>query len=573
MPGLGRGGRLNVFISYRRRESAGHSGRIYDRLQALLPDADVFIDVVDIEPGADWRERLAGRIAEADVVLVLIGSEWRSAADAAGRRRIDDPHDVTRWEIETAAAHGKHIVPVLLDDAEPLRPEELPDTLQPLARLQAARIRHDAFDAGLDDLVARLTGRRLRDEVARARSRLRLERGARWSVPAIALLAVLLAWTRLFDLLTLDTRIATWTLALADAAAPLPLDPDLVLVGIDTTHDAGDPAMRARYGEAISALAAAGARRIVLDVHFHEARAGDSVLADAIRMAGSRGTEVFFSFVDLRAGAARAVPQLASAASGLGLACIGRRLGYARTVALAFDVRRDAQGWRASPLPSLAVLGAAGRARVAAIDPDERSISLQAEGKALHYRYSSTSSEIAGAQSCPAMTPGTRVAELLVRLPPPEVLRARRVRLADVLSGPAEPKRFAGKTVVMGFETPGESFGIAHGLHRARVYGYELHAAAINVLESGRTPAFASPAAQAALAGALASLGVALGVRFRRLGGLAALGLLLTVAIAYLAVAVAIAAGEDRLLNGAYDLTAFGLAFALFRAMARRWLQ
>src|SRR5690606_38187318 len=116
--------------------------------------------------------------------------------------------------------------------------------------------------------------------------------------------------------------------------------------------------------------------------------------------------------------------------------------------------------------------------------------------------------------------------------------RARRVRLADVLSGPAEPKRFAGKTVVMGFETPGESFGIAHGLHRARVYGYELHAAAINVLESGRTPAFASPAAQAALAGALASLGVALGVRFRRLGGLAALGLLLTVAIAYLAVAV-----------------------------------
>jgi CHASE2 domain-containing sensor protein len=198
---------------------------------------------------------------------------------------------------------------------------------------------------------------------------------------------------------------------------------------------------------------------------------------------------------------------------------------------------------------------------------------VQTPGTPLHYPYSTISSEVTGAQSCPAMTPGTRVAELLVRLPPPDVLRARRVRLADVLSGAFEPHRFAGKTIVMGLETPIESFGIAHGLQRVRVYGYELHAAAINMLRSGRAPSFAPPVAQAVLAGALASLGVAFAVRFRRLGGLAALGLLLAVAIVYVAVAMAVAASEDLLLNGAYDLAAFGLAFALFRAMARRWLK
>src|SRR5690606_30290196 len=101
------GGRLNVFISYRRRESAGYSGRIHDRLRADLPAAQIFLDVEAIVPGEDWRARLAQRIAAAEVVLVLIGSEWRSTADASGQRRLDDPHDVTRWEIETALARGK----------------------------------------------------------------------------------------------------------------------------------------------------------------------------------------------------------------------------------------------------------------------------------------------------------------------------------------------------------------------------------------------------------------------------------------------------------------------------------
>jgi CHASE2 domain-containing sensor protein len=562
---------LNIFISYRRRESSGYSGRIYDRLRALMPDADVFMDVERIDPGQDWRERLAERLRAAEVVLVSIGDEWRTLSDQSGRRRLDDPQDVTRWELESALALRKRMVPILLDDAAPLRAEELPLPLQPLAALQAVRIRHESFDAGIEDLVARLTGRRLRDEAEDARRRLRIERAKRWSIPAIALVAVLLAWTRLFDLLALDTRIATWTLALADAFWPLTLDPNLVPVGIAADVDARDPATRARYGEAIVALARAGARRIVLDIHFHEPRSTDPMLANAMREARMRGAEVFFSFVDANDGRPRAVPQLASAATGVGLACVGRRLGYVHTVAVAFGIREDAQGWQANPVPALALAGAAGDARIVTIEPRARTLTVQASGKLTRFAYSLLSNPVAGAQGCPAMTPGTRTAELMVRLAPVEALRARRIGLAELLAGSVAAERVAGKTIVMGFETPGEAFRVARGLERASVFGYELHANAINVLWGGRSPAFASPALQAVLAAILATLGAAFGVRLRRLSAGPAAAVLVAAVVLYFVAAVLVAATEDVLLMSAYDLAAFGIAYALFRYLGKRW--
>ena len=564
---------LNIFISYRRSESSGYSGRIYDRLRVVLPEADIFMDAERIDPGANWRERLAERIGAADIVLVLIGTAWRTLADASGRRRLDDPHDVTRWEIESALAQGKRIVPVLIDDATSLRPEELPATLQPLARLQAARIRHDAFDAGLEDLIARLTGKRLRDEAQMTSARLRIEQAKRWSIPAIALAAVLIAWTRLFDLFALDTRIATWTLALADAVAPVPLASSLMLVGIGSEEDARDPALRARFGDAIAALARAGARRIVLDIHFHQPRAADAAFASAMRAARDGGTEVFFSFVDANAGKPRAVPQLAAAATAVGLACVGRRLGYAQTVALAFGIREAGGEWQVNEHASLALLGAAGSARIVSIEPGSRILTLAADAKPVQYAYSVLGGEVAGAQGCPALTPGTRAAELIVRLAPRDALRARRVALADVLAGRIPAERFAGKTVVMGFETPGESFRAAHGLARIDLFGYELHANAINVLTAARGPRFAPPAAQALAAGIFATFGAALGVRWRRLNGARTCALLAAAALIYFAAAVAIAATEDVLLNSASDLAAFAFACLLFRQLARRWLK
>ena len=565
---------MNVFISYRRSESSGYSGRLFDRLRAAMPDADVFIDVERIEPGRDWRARLAERIRAADVVLVVIGEEWRSLRNSAGVRRLDDTEDVTRWELESALAQGKRLVPVLLDDTPPLQSSELPASLHDLAGLQFVRIRHDAFDAGVDDLVGRLTGTPLRDEARRLRGRWLVERAKRWGIPAIALVVFLLAWTKLFDLLTLDTRIATWTLALADVAAPLALDSRLALVAIGAERDAQDPGMRLLYGEVVTALARAGARRVVLDIHFHVPKPEqDTRLADAIAKAREHGTQVFFGFIDFAGNRPRAVAELAHAASGIGLACAGRRLGYALSIPVAFGVQREGDQWRVNPYPALAILGASGPSRVVGIDPSARTFDVQSAGESRRYSFSLLGAQIASRQACAALAPDTRTAEMLLRPGPAAVVRERRFLVDDVLAGRVPAERLAGTTVIVGFETPEETFRIAHGAFREARFGYELQAAAINALMQERVTRFVDPAVQVAFAGLFATLGAAVGVWFRKLSGSRIFLLIVAAMIVYLAMAVGLVAHEDLLLNSAYDVSALAFACALFRQLSRRWLQ
>jgi CHASE2 domain-containing sensor protein len=565
--------KLKIFLSYRRSESSGYSGRIYDRLRAALPDAEVFMDVESLEPGLDWRSKLGEQIDRANVMLVLIGAQWRTLADPSGRRRLDDPQDVTRWEIQTALNRGKWVVPVLLEGTSPLSSTELPTALAPLARLQAAEIRHESFDAGLETLIAKLTRTSLRDEMARARGRWLLERAKRWGVPAIGLVVVLLAWTRLFDLLTLDTRMATWTLAVADAVVPVALDETIVVIGISKDHDPFDPQMRAQYATLITQLARARVQAAVLDIHFHASRATDDTLAGAMVAARNSGMRVFVSFVEMLGSKPRSTPALAAAVSGLGLACAGRRLGYAVSVPLAFDVRKTAEGWTAYPLPSLALLGAMGDVRIAAIDGSARTLSLSVEGgSSTQTGFTLLGAELSGKQACSALSPGTRTAELMIRASPLETLRARRLSFDDVVAGRFTSSRLAGKTVVIGFETAEETFRIAHGLRRESRFGYELQADTINVLKSRRITRFVDPLVQTVLSVALAGIGAGLGVRFRNSAGWQTCAIVLSTLIAYVGIAIALAASEDILLNSVYDISAFVFAYVFFRHYSQRRL-
>ena len=47
----------SVFISYRREDTAGHAGRLYDRLVQRLGEDSIFMDL-EIEPGDDFVERI-----------------------------------------------------------------------------------------------------------------------------------------------------------------------------------------------------------------------------------------------------------------------------------------------------------------------------------------------------------------------------------------------------------------------------------------------------------------------------------------------------------------------------------
>ena len=65
-----------LFLSYRREDSAGHAGRLADHLLDRFGAGSVFMDVESIEAGADFTEAIDRAIAYADAVLVVIGPKW-----------------------------------------------------------------------------------------------------------------------------------------------------------------------------------------------------------------------------------------------------------------------------------------------------------------------------------------------------------------------------------------------------------------------------------------------------------------------------------------------------------------
>ena len=150
--GLGKWSALNeslpgrIFISYRRQETAWPAGRLYDVLVEHFPAEQVFKDVDNIEPGEDFVERITAAVASCDVLLALIGPQWLTITDENGQRRLDNPGDYVRLEIETALTRKIRVIPILVDDAQMPRANELPATLAPLVRRNAVEINPITFD-------------------------------------------------------------------------------------------------------------------------------------------------------------------------------------------------------------------------------------------------------------------------------------------------------------------------------------------------------------------------------------------------------------------------------------------
>ena len=143
-----------VFISYRREDSAGHTGRLFDRLRASLGDDRVFMDITGIEAGVDFVDTIERAIGSCDVLLAVIGPEWLSCADENGRRRLEDPSDLIRLEIAAALRRNVRVIPVLIAGASMPAARSLPDDLKPLARRQAAELRDTRWDVDTGDLIA-----------------------------------------------------------------------------------------------------------------------------------------------------------------------------------------------------------------------------------------------------------------------------------------------------------------------------------------------------------------------------------------------------------------------------------
>lgn len=132
-----------ILISYRRSDAAAIVGRIHDRLLARYGADSVFLDIDDIPYGSDFRTHIQTTLQKCDVVLAVVGPNWRAVVD--GRARILDASDPVRVEVELALAAGVPLVPVLVDGAAMPPSTDLPAQIESFAYLNAG-----AVDSGVD---------------------------------------------------------------------------------------------------------------------------------------------------------------------------------------------------------------------------------------------------------------------------------------------------------------------------------------------------------------------------------------------------------------------------------------
>ena len=151
-----------IFISYRRDDTAGHAGRLFDHLSRVFGADGVFMDVDDIQRGDTFADTLNERLREADVLLAVIGKRWLTLTDSAGTRRLDKADDWVRNEASAALAAGRLVIPVLVGGAALPGAADLPEDLRALAERQMAEVRDGSWNEDVARLCKDIKRRRAR---------------------------------------------------------------------------------------------------------------------------------------------------------------------------------------------------------------------------------------------------------------------------------------------------------------------------------------------------------------------------------------------------------------------------
>ena len=154
-----------IVVSYRRSDSQAIAGRIVDRLIAEFGEQSVFMDVDNIPFGIDFRQHIQSVLAQAEVLIAVVGPDWLGAG-ADGGSRIREEDDPVRVEIETALRQEIVVIPVLVDGASMPKAAALPESLRNFAFLNAApvdvgrdfRPHVDRLVQSIDEVLARKSG-------------------------------------------------------------------------------------------------------------------------------------------------------------------------------------------------------------------------------------------------------------------------------------------------------------------------------------------------------------------------------------------------------------------------------
>ncbi len=179
-----------IFINYRRDDTQGVAGRLFDYLASKYSRDELFMDVDAMQPGLDFAKQLDTQVSQCHVLLAVIGPHWIEAHDQAGHRRLDNDKDSVRVELASALQRDIAVIPVLVDGAVMPPEDSLPDNLKALSRRHAIELRHTRFNADADAIAHAL-------ERVVPRSRIPWRFVAPGAVVAVAVVIAAVLWPKL----------------------------------------------------------------------------------------------------------------------------------------------------------------------------------------------------------------------------------------------------------------------------------------------------------------------------------------------------------------------------------------
>jgi CHASE2 domain-containing sensor protein len=487
----------------------------------------------------------------------LFRSAERGRVDVAisqGRNVLAAKHPGQR-ELATPVLFMHTATGVLFAPESGSRWRDLPFSTRARHTLEAAR-----EETGSEE-EAELFGRRIREARRIVRTAF-----------AVSLAVFALLWLGALDFFAVETGAEFLTMAVGDTFATPELSDDIRIVTLDPARSG----LRERKTELIRRLAAAGAAVVVLDFHYEVAE------DDGFARDPETGLELVAAIREVRpttavvvgarslAGTELAAPEsLRQVAAGVGHVCPETRLGWARSLPVSV-AKHDRS------LPSLALAAYAAYRGGTVLDrapeaggPEEGEAVVLLPG-AGRIRFAPSELEVpekAPGGACDVIGKGDVVAHRYLRLKPLVALEERTVDAEDFETLDDPRKTFRGKVVLVGIRGAGDTIEDLAG-ERPGVF---WHADALDNLLRDELIRPLSDPAQLPIMLALAGAAAALRLRFRRRRAVRrALGALALVL--FVALSVYSYAAINLLINPAYHLVAFAVAWWWAGRAGDRWL-
>lgn len=124
-----------IYIATRKSDAHPDVARVIEGLRAEYP-LGTFVEGVRAAAGTEaYRTMVEAAMRETVGTVVIAGPEFNTEPDALGKRRLDDPNDPLRIELEAALKYHKFMIVIgLVGGALMPEPNELPRSLRALTR-------------------------------------------------------------------------------------------------------------------------------------------------------------------------------------------------------------------------------------------------------------------------------------------------------------------------------------------------------------------------------------------------------------------------------------------------------